>query len=136
MQPTVMKPAQSEQNGPIIKDEGFKPDKATRATQIFKLMTTARKSNRIDKKMKPEDKIKILNRELEMSSDYKSQNRASNKLSALKARMKKTSEKEYMRALNVIQLERFKEFNDMLPDKLHLDLFENEKTDDKTREQE
>lgn len=50
--------------------------------------------------------------------------------------MKKTSEKEYMRALNAIQLERFKEFNDMLPGKLHLDLFENEKTDDKTREQE
>lgn len=72
MQPTVMKAAQSEEDGPIIKDDGFKPVKAVRATQIFKLMTTARKSNRIDKKMKPEDKIKILNRELELSSDHKS----------------------------------------------------------------
>ena len=52
--------------------------------------------------MNPEDKIRILNNELRNSVDHKSQNRASNKLSALKARMKKTEEKMYMREFNTL----------------------------------
>ena len=38
-----------------------------------------------------------------------------NKKSALKARIKKTNEKEYMRQFNREQEERFLEFNQMLP---------------------
>jgi len=51
-------------------------------------------------------------------------NNVNNKKSALKARIKKTNEKDYMRLFNKLQEDKFKEFNALLPAELALDIFD------------
>lgn len=78
------------------------------------------------------EKIKILDEELKGAQGCaKQMNNVNNKKSALKARIKKTNEKDYMRLFNKLQEDKFKELNALLPAELALDIFDTVKEEEK-----